>query len=92
MSEQIILRTEEIKDLVTAIQSNAEAFEVTLPNNIASLNQLEVIHTLNEMNSLLEEVGELYKRILSTNNLSTQKAIQDMTEVDSQISFSIQER
>ncbi|RIW28243.1 hypothetical protein D3H55_22015 [Bacillus salacetis] len=92
MNTDIIIRIGEINEILSTLQSAAESFDPSLIKDTASANQLDMVNRLNEINILLEEVGEVYKGLLMENNHSARKAILDFKETDDDISASIRLR
>lgn len=92
MSQDIKLRFSDINEALVDIQAASESFETSLIKDIASSNQLDVVRRLNELSQLFEEVANLYKSVLTENNQSASKAIEDFKEVDHTISASIMSR
>ncbi|WP_044338392.1 DUF5344 family protein [Rossellomorea aquimaris] len=92
MSQDIKLRYGDIHEALADIQAASESFDTSLIKDIASSNQLDVVTRLNELSQLFEEVANVYKTVLTENNQSARKAIEDFKEVDHTISASIMSR
>jgi Family of unknown function (DUF5344) len=92
VSQDIKLRFSDINEALADIQAASESFETSLAKDIASSNQLDVVRRLNELSHLFEEVANVYKSVLTENNQSAGKAIEDFKEVDHTISASIMSR
>jgi hypothetical protein len=92
MSQEIKIRYRDVEDAVSKIENAADAFETTLVKDLASGNELDVVTKLNEINNLLEDIGRTYNSVLKDNNQSVLKTLQDLKEVDQNISSSIKSR
>ncbi|WP_148357616.1 DUF5344 family protein [Peribacillus simplex] len=92
MSEEMKVRYGDVEDAISKIESASEAFETSLMKEMASGNELDVVNKLNELNGMLEEIGMAYKNVLKENNQSVIKILQEIKEVDHNISSSIKVR
>ncbi|MBD1380445.1 YwqI/YxiC family protein [Bacillus sp. IB182487] len=92
MSEEMKIRYGEVESAISKIESSAGSFETSLLKEIAGGNELDVVNKLNELNNLLEEVGEAYKQVLKANNQSVRTTIESIKEADHNIGSSIRAR
>ncbi|WJV19923.1 DUF5344 family protein [Rossellomorea marisflavi] len=92
MDQSIILQMEKVQELLERIQSSSDSFDPVLVKDTAASNHLDVVTKLNEINTQLEDVAQLYKKLLTLNNISANKAILDLNEMDTALSASIRSR
>jgi hypothetical protein len=92
LSEEMKVRYRDVEDAISKIESASDAFETSLMKEMASGNELDVVNKLNELNGMLEEIGTVYKNVLKENNQSVIKILQELNEVDHNISSSIKVR
>ena len=92
MSQEMKILYGGVEDAVSKIEAAADAFETTLAKDVASGNELDIVTKLNEINNLLEEIGRTYKSVLKDNNQTVLKTLQNLKEVDQDISSSIKSR
>ncbi|MEH6947112.1 DUF5344 family protein [Bacillus sp. JJ634] len=92
MTQEMKVRYGDVEDAISKIENASDTFETSLMKEIASGNELEVVNKLNELNNMLEEVGQSYKKVLKENNQSVIRSLQHLKEADQNISSSIKAR
>ncbi|MGG3889007.1 DUF5344 family protein [Metabacillus fastidiosus] len=90
MSQELKVRYADVEAAVSKIASRIGALQTNLGKEAAGGNQLDTVTKLNELNALLQEVGEAYKQILKENNQSVRKTLQELKETDAELSSRIQ--
>ncbi|MFJ7744584.1 DUF5344 family protein [Peribacillus sp. NPDC097295] len=89
MSQEIKVNGEDIKTALSKMDRTMESFKSKLLDNFATGNELDVVKKIKELNHQLEKIGQTYKEILKANNQSVRTAIQELEQVDQQLSTSI---
>ncbi|MGG3800179.1 DUF5344 family protein [Metabacillus fastidiosus] len=89
MSQELKVRYADVEAAVSKIDSRIGALQPNLGKEAAGGNKLDTVTKLNELNALLQEVGEAYKQILKENNQSVRKTLQELKETDAELSSSI---
>ncbi|KGX92745.1 hypothetical protein N781_15710 [Pontibacillus halophilus JSM 076056 = DSM 19796] len=89
MAKEIKVNYAEVESAVSTMESSGESYNATMPTDIASGNELDVVTKLNELNAMLQTVGETYKDILRKNNETVRKSVEDMRETDEHLSSSM---
>ncbi|WP_019244410.1 MULTISPECIES: DUF5344 family protein [Bacillus] len=92
MTQEMKIHYGDVETAVSKIENASDAFETTLIKDIASGNELDVVKKLNELNSMLEEVGLAYKKVLKENNQSVIRSIHNIETADQSLSSSIMAR
>jgi Family of unknown function (DUF5344) len=92
MTKEMKIRYRDVEDAISKIENASDAFETSLMKGIAGGNELEVVNKINELNNVLEEVGQGYKKVLKENNQSVIRSLQNLKETDQNISSSIKAR
>ncbi|MED4532072.1 DUF5344 family protein [Metabacillus fastidiosus] len=80
------VRYGDVEASVFKIDSRTETLQTDAGKEIASGNKLNIVKKLNELNSLLEEVGKAYKQLIRENNESVRKSLQELKETDVKLS------
>ncbi|MFJ5624912.1 YwqI/YxiC family protein [Peribacillus loiseleuriae] len=75
---------------LSRLQSSSSAFQTSFPSSIGGHNVLDVVKQLNNLNTLLQQVGESYKTLLLQNEETTRSSVQFMSDTDHQLSNRIQ--
>ncbi|MFJ7678984.1 DUF5344 family protein [Peribacillus sp. NPDC097284] len=89
MSQEIKVNGEDVKSAISKMDRTMESFKTKLTEDFAAGNELDVVKKINELNHQLEKIGQTYKEILKANNQSVRTAIQEVEQVDQQLSTSI---
>ncbi|MDQ0230660.1 DUF5344 family protein [Metabacillus malikii] len=88
MSQEIHIKYGEVEEAISKIDRTADSFATTL-ESISGSNELQVVEKLNELSQLLMEVSDAYKQILEDNNQSVRTALEEMKQVDENLSKTI---
>ncbi|MDQ0224113.1 hypothetical protein CHH83_03270 [Bacillus sp. 7586-K] len=88
MSQEIKVRYGDVEEAISKIDGAADSFETSL-EEITGSNELNVVDKLNELSQLLVEVSEAYKQVLKENNQTVRTTLEDMKQVDENLSTSI---
>ncbi|MFJ7637755.1 DUF5344 family protein [Peribacillus sp. NPDC097224] len=89
MSQEIKVNGEDVKSAISKMDRTMESFKTKLLEDFAAGNELDVVKKIKELNHQLEKIGQSYKEILKANNQSVRTAIQEVEQVDQQLSTSI---
>ncbi|MED4452844.1 DUF5344 family protein [Metabacillus fastidiosus] len=90
MGQELKVRYADVEVTVSKIDSRIGALQPNLGKEVSGGSKLDVVTKLNELNALLEEVGEVYKQILQENNQAVRKTLQELKETDTELSSRIQ--
>lgn len=88
MSQEIKVRYGDVEEAISKIDGAADSLETSL-EEITGSNELNVVDKLNELSQLLAEVSEAYKQVLKENNQTVRTTLEDMKQVDENLSTSI---
>ncbi len=86
VSHEIKLKLNDVEQGLSGLQTATQALEASLENDIAAENQLEIVHQLNELNTGLARLIEIYKGLLLKNEAATQQSVETMFEMDELLS------
>lgn len=89
LSQEIKVNGEDVKSAISTMDRTMESFKTKLLEDFAAGNELDVVKKIKELNHQLEKIGQTYKEILKANNQSVRTAIQEVEQVDQQLSTSI---
>lgn len=89
LSQEIKVNGEDVKSAISMMDRTMESFKTKLLEDFAAGNELDVVKKIKELNHQLEKIGQTYKEILKANNQSVRTAIQEVEQVDQQLSTSI---
>ena len=89
LSQEIKVNGEDVKSAISKMDRTMESFKTKLLDDFATGNELDVVKKIKELNHQLEKIGQTYKEILKANNQSVRTAIQEVEQVDQQLSTSI---
>lgn len=92
MSNELLVKFNEIEQSISRIEKSLSAFNAELPKNTGEGNNLDVVNRLNELNHMMTEVGNAYKQILAENNQTVRESVQQLEKADKELSSSIQLR
>lgn len=92
MSNELLVKFNEIEQSISRIEKSLSAFNAELPKNTGEGNNLDVVNRLNELNHMMTEVGNAYKQILAENNQTVRESVQQLENADKELSSSIQLR
>lgn len=92
MSNELLVKFNEIEQSISRIEKSLSAFNAELPKNTGEGNNLDVVNRLNELNHMMAEVGNAYKQILAENNQTVRESVQQLENADKELSSSIQLR
>jgi len=88
VSQEIKVRYGDVEEAISKIDGAADSLETSL-EEITGSNELNVVDKLNELSQLLAEVSEAYKQVLKENNQTVRTTLEDMKQVDENLSTSI---
>lgn len=89
MTNQIKVELEIVRQSVSNMESMTESLAPAFPQNLAGDNVLEVVEKINQLNLILEQQGEEFKRILRLNHESVRESADMLDETDHQLSISM---
>ncbi|MFC7365043.1 MULTISPECIES: DUF5344 family protein [Bhargavaea] len=89
LTNQIKVEFETVRQSVSNMESMTESLDPALPKDLAGSNVLDLIKKINQLNLILEQQGEEFKRILRLNHESVRESADMLDETDHQLSISM---
>ncbi len=92
LADDIKIQYSDVEQRVADMEHASGAIDFTFVKNIANGNVLNLVEKINQLNEILEQQGEEYRRILRMNNDTVKTSLQNVQETDEQLSSSIKAR
>ncbi|MFT0802638.1 YwqI/YxiC family protein [Bacillus swezeyi] len=89
MSQEIKVKTGEVKEALSKLQHSAEALKPNVPTDIKGKNNLDVVKKIEDMNKDLKELTKAYASALSKQIAQTESAVETMKDTDNKLASSI---
>ncbi|MEC1260097.1 YwqI/YxiC family protein [Bacillus swezeyi] len=92
MSQEIKVKTGEVKHALSKLKHSAEGIKSSVPTDISGKNHLDVVKKIEEMNKDLKELAETYASALSKQIAQTESAVETMKDTDKKLASSIKSK
>jgi len=89
MLVELRINSHELEKKISKMQSCTAELNAILPREIGQRNKLQSVDKLNEVNQALEQLIERYKISLEENISSTKQSVNELIEIDEEISRSL---
>jgi hypothetical protein len=90
LSDQIKVEFGTVRQAVSNMESMTESLDPALRQDLAGDNVLDLVEKINQLNLILEQQGEEFKRILRLNHESVRESADLLDETDHQLSVSME--
>lgn len=86
LSSEIKMKYSDVEQALSKLHSSSSALQTSFPSSIGGNNVLDVVKQLNNLNTLLQQVGDSYKALLLQNEETTRSSVKFMNDTDHQLS------
>lgn len=89
MAKEIKVEFDIVRQSVSNMNNLTESLDTALLQNFAGNNVLELTEKINQLNLILEQQGDEWKRILRLNHVSVRESAEILDETDRKLSGSM---
>ncbi|ATH94348.1 hypothetical protein ACH95_03330 [Bacillus glycinifermentans] len=89
MSQEIKVKTGEVKQALSKLKHSAHAIKPSVPTDIKGQNKLDVADKIEDMNKDLKKLTAAYASALSKQIAQTESAVETMKDTDKKLASSI---
>lgn len=82
MSNELKVSYDVVRNSVKAIENSLNSMQADINSNIGSGNTLDAIKKINEMNLMIIQITEQYKKVLKEHNQSVEQSLETLHHVD----------
>lgn len=82
MSNELKVSYDVVRNSVKAIENSLNSMQADINSNIGSGNTLDTIKKINEMNLMIIQITEQYKKVLKEHNQSVEQSLETLHHVD----------
>ncbi|GIN69125.1 YwqI/YxiC family protein [Bacillus sonorensis] len=89
MSQEIKVKTGEVKQALSKLKHSASAIKPAVPTDIKGQNKLDVVDKIEDMNKDLKKLTTAYASALSKQIVQTESAVEMMKDTDKKLASSM---